>query len=288
MSMARPNQRRGNFWNRTVGARLSFGFALVLLLMVGTLATDVVASNQQDVLTKQLLNHLIPARESARKISNAASITGNDGALLLITNDPKRQAKLLNTYYNVDLPLVDNNLQAAHDLADTQTERDLVQQFRVAWYSPQGYLASNDKAFTLKAQGKNQAAYDAFTRTTFGLGAGLMSQYEALSNRRLIRRNRTKPTPPHWSRHSASPLESWRAVLGAIIAFVLTRSIVAPLRRLTTAARQVARGDVSATVDVNRADELGVLAGSFQSVAHYLSRIAVPPAPWQAATWRKP
>ena len=60
-------------------------------------------------------------------------------------------------------------------------------------------------------------------------------------------------------------------VLGAIIAFVLTRSIVAPLRRLTTAAQQVARGDISATVDVNRADELG---DEFEGIGQLRRRVS--------------
>jgi signal transduction histidine kinase len=57
-------------------------------------------------------------------------------------------------------------------------------------------------------------------------------------------------------------------IVGALGAWLITRRITAPLHDIALAARDISTGDYSRRVAVSREDELGVLADSFNGMAH--------------------
>ncbi len=67
----------------------------------------------------------------------------------------------------------------------------------------------------------------------------------------------------------------WSGILagaaGIILTFFLSRRILAPVESLSRAARDLARGDFSQRVDVKSKDEVGELAGAFNSMAQELA-----------------
>ncbi len=62
-------------------------------------------------------------------------------------------------------------------------------------------------------------------------------------------------------------------LVGLVAAWVITRLIVAPLRSVMQVAQRIAAGDLSATVEVNRRDEIGQLMQSMQQMGAGLSAI---------------
>ena len=60
-------------------------------------------------------------------------------------------------------------------------------------------------------------------------------------------------------------------VAAVIVTFFLSRRILAPVESLSRAARDLARGDFSQRVDVKSKDEVGELAGAFNSMAQELA-----------------
>nr|WP_095132387.1 methyl-accepting chemotaxis protein [Pseudomonas sp. Irchel s3h14] len=62
-------------------------------------------------------------------------------------------------------------------------------------------------------------------------------------------------------------------LVGLIAAWVITRLIVAPLRSVIRVAQQIASGDLSATVEVTRRDEIGQLMQAMQQMGAGLSSI---------------
>jgi methyl-accepting chemotaxis protein len=62
-------------------------------------------------------------------------------------------------------------------------------------------------------------------------------------------------------------------LVGLIAAWVITRLIVAPLRSVIRVAQQIAAGDLSAKVEVNRRDEIGQLMQAMQQMGEGLSQI---------------
>ena len=62
-------------------------------------------------------------------------------------------------------------------------------------------------------------------------------------------------------------------LVGLIAAWVITRLIVAPLRSVIRVAQQIAAGDLSATIEVTRRDEIGQLMQAMQQMGAGLSSI---------------
>nr|WP_201193197.1 methyl-accepting chemotaxis protein [Pseudomonas fluorescens] len=62
-------------------------------------------------------------------------------------------------------------------------------------------------------------------------------------------------------------------LVGLIAAWVITRLIVGPLRKVIGVAQQIAAGDLSATVEVTRRDEIGQLMQAMQQMGEGLSSI---------------
>ncbi|RON36479.1 methyl-accepting chemotaxis protein [Pseudomonas frederiksbergensis] len=62
-------------------------------------------------------------------------------------------------------------------------------------------------------------------------------------------------------------------LVGLIAAWVITRLIVAPLRSVIGVAQQIAAGDLSATIEVTRRDEIGQLMQAMQQMGAGLSSI---------------
>jgi len=279
--------------------------------MVGTLASDVVASGRQDTLTQSLLNRLIPERVAAKNIVAAIRGADDDGAWWNMTRNPVQAVQLKNTYYNVDLKTLDANVKVARNLADTAFQREQLGKLLRFYYGVKGaneansaktvaeadkiiktngvqatlasigvltgydgYLVGNEQSFALKAGGQYQKALDFYVSIPFVPSLDAILAYQADAQTRIDQAQRDETAAASLVRTLSVALGILAVVLGALTAFLLTRSIVGPLRRLTASAQLVARGDTSATIDVSRMDELGVLARSFQAVSHYLARIA--------------
>ena len=62
-------------------------------------------------------------------------------------------------------------------------------------------------------------------------------------------------------------------LVGLVAAWVITRLIVGPLRSVIRVAQQIASGDLSATVEVTRRDEIGQLMQAMQQMGSELSHI---------------
>ncbi|MSM41651.1 MAG: HAMP domain-containing protein, partial [Geobacter sp.] len=63
-------------------------------------------------------------------------------------------------------------------------------------------------------------------------------------------------------------------LVGALIAFLLTRSITRPVRELALAAESLSRGDVNVAIEVRSTDEVGQLCGSFGRMVENISETA--------------
>jgi signal transduction histidine kinase len=72
----------------------------------------------------------------------------------------------------------------------------------------------------------------------------------------------------------AGVLEAVFALLLVTIVWVVARSIVAPLRRLVTAAERIRAGELGVTVRIDRDDELGDLGRTFNQMSSGLERSA--------------
>ncbi len=60
---------------------------------------------------------------------------------------------------------------------------------------------------------------------------------------------------------------------GTLLAFVMAKGIIGPLKKSVTLVQTVAKGDLTQTIDVNQEDEIGVLAQSMRMMTENLRKI---------------
>lgn len=69
-------------------------------------------------------------------------------------------------------------------------------------------------------------------------------------------------------------LSAIACILSAILAFIISSSISKPVSQISAIAECVSRGDVDHSIDINRKDEIGVLANSFKNLISYMRELA--------------
>jgi methyl-accepting chemotaxis protein len=95
-------------------------------------------------------------------------------------------------------------------------------------------------------------------------------------NSKLLDERRTSDeTASSWTIGMALIFTIVAVVLGGMISFSTSRSITAPLNDLMNVARQIGdSGDLDHQIDLNRSDEIGQLARSFNNMVTYLKEMA--------------
>ncbi|MEQ8381528.1 MAG: ATP-binding protein [Coleofasciculus sp. A1-SPW-01] len=63
------------------------------------------------------------------------------------------------------------------------------------------------------------------------------------------------------------------AMVGTLVALLLSRSITEPLKQMTAATQHLAKGDLSQKIAIDSSDELAVLAGAFNSMTDQLRNL---------------
>lgn len=154
------------FANLNVTHKLSLGFGLVLLLMSSTLAVDVLASTQQTAVVNRLVQHLYPARQSAHNIVTLARAADDDAAWYLMLRDTSQTAIYLRTYYQ-EVQQLRQTVTQTEALADTQVQRQELEQFVTFYFGKGGYYDDTVAAFRQKQAGQIQAAYTNFVDSPF-------------------------------------------------------------------------------------------------------------------------
>ena len=142
-----------------VAHKLTLGFGIVLLLLIGTLVTDVSVSNQQSAVGDHIIHHLIPASEAAHEIVTLTRAADDDGAWYLLARDKKVAAAALQRFEQ-DVQQLRAVLAQAEALADTAVQRQDIQGFRTFYFRPGGFYDDTFVAFKQKQAGQLQAAYD--------------------------------------------------------------------------------------------------------------------------------
>jgi signal transduction histidine kinase len=87
----------------------------------------------------------------------------------------------------------------------------------------------------------------------------------------------TDPNSPGFAFIEAVTNTTWltmliTALLGVLLGFLIFRQIISPVRSMTRAAQQIARGDLSQRVKAASKDEIGLLAAAFNQMAQNLEQ----------------
>lgn len=62
-------------------------------------------------------------------------------------------------------------------------------------------------------------------------------------------------------------------ILSILFAFIITKGIVNPIKKSVLFANEISKGNLTATIDINQKDEVGILVGALKDMAENLSNI---------------
>ena len=280
----------------SVRTKLLGGFAVVLVVMAGTLAIDIAASNNQAQIADRIVKHLDPARIAAARIVTLVRAIDDDGAWVVgsMSGDKAHSSELLATYYT-EVDELKATVQQALTLADTDAQRTAIEEFKAFYWGTKpltdadratldaqskavftgsdGYLFGNEQVFAEARSGQYLKATFDYTKVPFVGALDSAQIYIDAVQAAIDGYTADEQAAAGLTLVLSLGLGLAAIVLGLGIALVLSSSIARGVRRVADAASGLALGDLDQEVDYVSGDELGAMADSFRSMIRYLREI---------------
>ena len=262
----------GFFNNLNIGKRLAIGFALILAMAVLIAAVGIARVNSGAANTAQVLAEPL-AKE--RMISEwymqvfgavrrtAAIVKSSDAALGPFFKEDsaqtgKRSAELL------------KQIEPLIEAGEEKALFDRITQQRKA------YSSARDEAVKAKADGDQELAArildERFTPTARAYQES-MQQLVAMQAAHISAAARTIGERANSSETLIGTLALFSLLLGAVLAWLLTRGIVRPIREAVALAETVASGDLTRRIDATSRDETGALLRALRHMNDSLVKI---------------
>lgn len=244
--------------NLKIGARLGIGFAAVLALTalmtvtgvlqlhrVGQAKNKMVEASYKRQLAEEWLRGI--ATNSVRTFARAKSNDADDQRYFQdeMTATSKRVSEI-----QKELTELIESSEGKRLLSDVGEKRKF-------------YSGIRDKVFELKKAGQDEAEVKALVDTKMvpAMNAYTQSIQEVVDYQNLLFKeaNATIDAIYESSRNLLIALGVAAVALGAILAWLLSRSIIKPVSNAVAIARTVAAGDLSSKIEVKSQDEIGQL-----------------------------
>ncbi|MET0963775.1 MAG: methyl-accepting chemotaxis protein [Noviherbaspirillum sp.] len=260
------------FSNMKIGKRLALGFSVLLLLSVvitaiGLSKLGAVAAASREMMDAPITKERMIS-DWSRNISTAVVRT--------IAISKSADASLV-AYFAADAAASVKStaelIKKIEPLLDSQEEKEL---FQRAMEVRKEYSAGRDGVMKLKGEGRAEEAAALLDEKFVPLANRYRDMADELVN--LQRRNLNEKAAEIAAIEASSRMQMLTlavAVLGLSIlcGWLLTVSITRPMQRAVAAARRVASGDLSGTIDVSSRDEAGELLQALQDMNGNLLRI---------------
>jgi methyl-accepting chemotaxis protein len=261
------------FKNMKIGMRLGLGFGLVLILLAAVAAIGI----KELALVNDISNRMATQDWTKAVLANDVIDLANDNSRasyeLFLTTDKATIAKTLER--------MDSNKKKITDKLD-QLEEML--------YKPEGkaklatirevrkpYVASFTRAskLLLEENKREEASRVMAQDTVPALNTFLAAINELIAFQGQIMENSGKDAATAYEDGSKLMiiLGVISAILGAGIAFWVTRSITRPLSEAVDVANSLSEGDFSVRIDVRSRDETGLLLQAMKNMVEKLSQI---------------
>ena len=253
--------------NMKIGLRLGIGFGSILLLLTVAGLFSMERMHTLSGLTDKLYNHPLLVSNAVLEV-NADIIkihrSLKDVALARNTADMERAVQMMDVYEKK----IDENFEVikARFLGDKRL-------YEEAHEAIVGWRPIRDEVIALTRQGRRQDA----AAIAGGRGARRVDLIEKRMDA-LIAFARNKAASflknAEATRDNAYLTTTLLLIsvvlMGAGIAFWITRSITLPLRRITEAAGRIAVGDLNQRIAHRSEDEIGILADAFRDMGDAL------------------
>ncbi|WP_209568851.1 methyl-accepting chemotaxis protein [Herbaspirillum sp. 1130] len=250
------------FTHLKIARRLGLGLGLVLVLScmttgaalwnLQTLSDASSAMMKKPLMKERLSSDWYRAIESGIMRTTAIAKSSDTSlTAFLATEGPKKSGDLQ---------------EHIGSLLDTDEERALFEKIGV---QRKRYLAARDRVNQLKAAGQAELALKTLENEYVLVAKEFQQLMQAFLNvqrQQIDRTNFDIEQTAKQSRRLLLILEGLAIVLAAIVVHLLARSIIGPLTEAVGVADRVARGDLTANLQVDARDEVGQLMQSLRSM----------------------
>ena len=257
---AKVNDMKGfmKISNLRIGARLSLGFAFVLVLTVAITAIGVWQLQSISAMTKEM------ARQSIVKERLASDWSQNIyGAVMRATAIAKSSDPSLATFFaSVNAESAKNTtalIEKIKPLLSTDEEKKI---FEKANELRRQYTEGRDQITKLKATGKTEDANALLDKSFLPAATAYqksVTEFEEIQRKNLDSKATAIEEADKVSRIELVGLGVLVVILGVVAAWWLTVGITKPLNAAVKVAETVAAGDLTHRIEVHSTDETGQL-----------------------------
>ncbi|HTJ91586.1 MAG TPA: methyl-accepting chemotaxis protein [Pararobbsia sp.] len=248
-----------------IGTRLALGFGLVVCLLVAVAAIAASRLEQDRGLTDELINERYVKMSLSNEIRNGADREVRNLRNMLLVSDPAEVAKYQKRIGETSKATDEVFARLGAMLHTGESE----QSFTSMQSARAKYNDAVHKNFAIVNAGHLDDAKAQLFKEVIPVQDAYFKAIDSTVERETARMNETGATAIAEA-HAATRrvvLLSFIAALIAIAAAVLiTRSIVLPIDEAIGLAETVARGDLTRSIEVTRADETGRLLGALKQM----------------------
>jgi methyl-accepting chemotaxis protein len=259
-----------NFSNLSIGRRIIFSFALILVVMASMTAVALWRLHLANQMTEYLVNDKLARHHLVFELLAAAQLNGAR-ALAIAKSDSLEVADFFQSQLDGGENMIDDLEKRLRALPGDSDEQALLVDIGK---QRQAYQEVRQETFQLKAVGRILEV----EQLTDSKMKALFQSYTGTIRKLLIYQKKQADTAALASgrQYQASSallagLGALALALGALLAWLITRSIVSPLRQAVDLVIRVARGDLRSFLLPDRSDEIGRLLGALEHMTKALA-----------------
>jgi len=248
-----------------IGTRLGIGFAVVLGLLVAVLLVGLYSVAKLSERTHDIVTDKNVKMAAANTMSdNVRSITLAITSVVVAADDAHVQAQLdkigdARKKYGAAK-------EALQQKVSTDREAALMSELDAALKAG---APLNNKVVELRKAGQSEEAVSFLTREAAPSLNRVLKALDSLvayEGEQASQAAMDAETVSHSARNFMLMLGSVAVLLGAFVAWIITRSITQPINAAVAVAETVASGDLSSHIVVNSSDETGRLLGALKAM----------------------
>ena len=261
-----------NITNMKIGTRLGVGFGLVLLLMVTLIMVGVTRLSSIGEITSKLIEKDWVKAEAASTINATTRANARRSMELLITTNPTDIAKI-HARIEVNKKTISVALDVLDKLVYLPEAKILLAKVKE---NRSRYVTSFSKVAQLVKDDQRDAATNTMLTETLPI---LDELQESISNLSKFQNNIVNISGAEAQRTISAAqtliigLGLAAILIGFVSAWLITRSITAPINAAVKIAQTVAAGDLTSRIDVTSKDEAGHLMQALKDMNDSLVRI---------------
>ncbi|GAB7213748.1 methyl-accepting chemotaxis protein [Dickeya oryzae] len=258
--------------NYKIGTRLSIGFGILIAFSLIMLASGIYQLNQITRNAEQIM--LVPLRKERLVADWAATLSAGIQRTTATARSSDPSLAQVFAADNANATKENNERVAKFtELVSSKEEQGLLDQLNA---DRQAYIKARDEIFSAKASGNAEQAKQVFEQRLLPVSVQYQKSMTTLRDyqRTNIDRMREEISARAQSSYLfLGVLGLLITVVGSLLAWMLTRSIVRPLQTSVQVTNSVARGDLTAEISPQGRDELAQLQHALQDMTGQLRTV---------------